>query len=207
MATLAIVVFQTLDSKHDQDGQPPPALVAEIKKQDGLVRAFYGQKMEDADTSVLCTEWTSREAAQTYSASSPSISSSLGLVMKETAVLKLGTASSSFLSGADAAGLFAAPCTEVFTAFGSEPGFLGNCARFLTKVEGTRPEGYLGGALATAAVEDDGGEKVVRLVIGWTSKEAHLEAKGKPGAIQDNIHELRTLRKAVDLFHVGFKQL
>lgn len=55
MATLAIVVFQTLDSKHDQDGQPPAALVAEIKKQDGLVQAFYGPKMEDAGTSVLCT--------------------------------------------------------------------------------------------------------------------------------------------------------
>lgn len=26
-------------------------------------------------------------------------------------------------------------------------------------------------------------------------------------AIQDNIHELRTLRRAVDLFHVRFKQL
>ncbi|GAB1311113.1 ABM domain-containing protein [Madurella fahalii] len=208
MAALATVVFQTLDSKHDQDGQPPPALVVEVKKQDGLVRAFYGQKMEDPDTSVLCTEWSSLEAAQVYSSSSsPPLAVSLGIVMRETKAFKLGTASSSFLSGVDAGRVFEAPCTEVFTAFDAEPGFMGNCERFLAMVDGARPDGYLGGALGAVEEEEDGGKKMVGMVIGWTSKEAHLEAKGKPGAIQDNIHELRTLRRAVDLFHVGFKQL
>jgi hypothetical protein len=31
------------------------------------------------------------------------------------------------------------------------------------------------------AGEEVDGEKVVRMVIGWTSREAHLEAKGRPG--------------------------
>lgn len=49
------VVFQALALKEGQDQQPPAALVEDIKKQDGFQRAFFGRKMEDPDTGVLCT--------------------------------------------------------------------------------------------------------------------------------------------------------
>jgi hypothetical protein len=55
MATKAIVVLQTLASKNSQDEPVSAAAVAEVKKQDGFVRAFVGQKLEDPDTSVFCT--------------------------------------------------------------------------------------------------------------------------------------------------------
>lgn len=137
-----------------------------------------------------------------------------------------------------------APCTEVFTAFGAEDGFMGNVWRFVSALDVRPPEGYEGAAVGEGIQvgldEDRGGEAVVRMVIGWVSREAHLEAKGKPGgeycvtplsyrlcvrlgrgdddanhgvcvcacaAIQDNIHELRTLRRAVELFHVTFKEI
>jgi hypothetical protein len=80
-----------------------------------------------------------------------------------------------------------APCTEVFTAFGVEEGFAENVRRFVGAVDGQPPEGYRGAAFGEGVgLEDgnengDGEEKAVRMVIGWTSREAHLEAKGKPG--------------------------
>ncbi|KAK4171470.1 hypothetical protein QBC36DRAFT_339894 [Triangularia setosa] len=104
-----------------------------------------------------------------------------------------------------------APCTEVFTAFGAEDGFEEQVGRFVTAVKGDMPEGYkgadYGGEVKVDGEGGGNGEKSVRMVIGWVSKEAHVEAKGKPGAIQENIGELRTKRRGVDLFHVNFKEL
>lgn len=91
-----------------------------------------------------------------------------------------------------------APCTEVFTAFGAEERFRENVGRFVEAVERMPPEGYLGAWFGESVEEEEegegekgvreGGEKeeggqgrVVRMLLGWTSREAHLAAKGVPG--------------------------
>jgi hypothetical protein len=123
------------------------------------------------------TEWSSREAARGY------CSSEL-LDVKETLAFALGASSQRRQAWRAA---LRAPCTEVFTAFGVEEGFAENVARFVGAVGGERPEGFEGagwvgeGVGVGVAGEEVDGEKVVRMVIGWTSREAHLEAKGRPG--------------------------
>ncbi|KAL2132626.1 hypothetical protein VTI74DRAFT_3565 [Chaetomium olivicolor] len=194
MAASPVIVFQALS----QTQQPSATAVEEIKKQDGFQRAFFGLKMEDPETAILATEWSSREEALGYHRSSSSPDA------KETLAFVPAAAREAW----DAA--FQAPCTEVFTGFGAEEGFVANVGQFVRGVEGNRPEGFWGAAWGGSVALDEKGEydgDVVRMVIGWTSKEAHLEAKGKPGAIQDNIELLRAKRKGVDLFHVEFGEL
>ena len=74
-----------------------------------------------------------------------------------------------------------APCTEVFTAYGAEPAFPGAVAAFAAGVAAAPPPAYRGAAVCDSAGEIEGLGRVVKLVVGWESREAHLEAKGKPG--------------------------
>jgi hypothetical protein len=86
-----------------------------------------------------------------------------------------------FASGPEWARLLAAPCTEVFTAFGVEEGFGEGAERFMRAVGANPPEGYYGAAFGEGVGDGEGGEKASRMVLGWVSREAHFEAKGKPG--------------------------
>lgn len=82
--------------------------------------------------------------------------------------------------------VFAAPTTEVFTAFGAEPGCLDTVREFVAKVLADRPEGCLG-AMAGRVEEEiskQGGiaeEKgpAVVMMIGWEGVEEHMKAKGR----------------------------
>ncbi|KAK4250824.1 hypothetical protein C7999DRAFT_28653 [Corynascus novoguineensis] len=191
MAASPVVVFQTIGQS-----QPPAATTLdEIKKQDGFRRALFGVKLEDPETGILYTEWSSTDAAVSYS------SSQLGNA-KETFVFAVPQKHASGWQSA-----VAAPCTEVFTAYGAEDGFLGNLDQFLDAVNANAPEGFYGGSPGEGVALKEGDEKVVRGVLGWKSREAHFEAKDKPGAIQENIHLLRVMRRAVDLFHVQLREL
>ncbi|CAP69559.1 uncharacterized protein PODANS_1_12170 [Podospora anserina S mat+] len=192
-SSATVTLFQTLDVESlDSGNQLPGDAVAKVKSQPDFQQGFFGQKLEDPKTWVLATEWSSASAAkQCITRIKDHVRAQETFVYQfDTAVLK-------------------APCTEVFTAFETEEGFEEQVARFVSAVEGDKLEGYKGADYgAEVKVDGDGaGEKSVRMVIGWVSKEAHVEAKGKPGAIQENIGELRAKRKGVDLFHVNFKEL
>ncbi|KAK0669409.1 hypothetical protein QBC41DRAFT_274713 [Cercophora samala] len=192
-SSATVTLFQTLNVESlDSDKQLPGDVVNEMKAQSGFQQGFFGQKLEDPGTWVLATEWLSPSAANKYIASTKD-----HVQAKETLAYQFDTA------------VLKAPCTEVFTAFETEEGFEEQVGRFVSAVEGDKPEGYEGADYGgEVKVDGDGdGEKSVRMVIGWVSKEAHVEAKGRPGAIQENIEELRTKRKGVDLFHVNFKEL
>jgi hypothetical protein len=55
MATPSIVVFQVLGQKQN----PSETVLEELRQQSGFQGAFFGVKMEDPETGVLCTgEWT-----------------------------------------------------------------------------------------------------------------------------------------------------
>ncbi|KAL2269962.1 hypothetical protein VTJ83DRAFT_2146 [Remersonia thermophila] len=198
MAASPIVIFQALPGGQ----QPSGTTVEALKQQHGFQRALFGVKMEDPDTGILCTEWSSLAAARSFAASPTATS----LAAKETlGFVAAGDKQQDVLS------VTSAPCTEIFTAFGAEEGFVANVGRFVAAVDANQPEGYKGASYAQsvhlAAEPSAQQDAVVRMLIGWTSREAHIEAKAKPGAIQDNIQELRVLRKSVDLFHAEFKEL
>jgi hypothetical protein len=120
-----------------------------------------------------------------------------------------------------------APCTEVFTAYGTDnvEAFAGQVSAFVDKVEENPPTGYFAAAVGlnsgVVAGEGDGeeggqqeggggsgggggggeegeGDNTVRLLIGWASKESHMAAKGvEGGVLGENIHLLRTGRRWV----------
>ena len=75
----------------------------------------------------------------------------------------------------------ASPCTEIFTGYGADPAFPAAVVAFADKVAEQPPPGYHDAAVCDSVddVKDQG--RVVKLVVGWESREAHLEAKGKPG--------------------------
>jgi hypothetical protein len=50
-AASLVVVFQTMDAAQ----QPSPTVLEGIKRREGFERAFYGVKMEEPETGVLCT--------------------------------------------------------------------------------------------------------------------------------------------------------
>lgn len=206
-----VVVFQALSRTQ----QLAANVSSVLKQQDGFQSAFFGVKMEDPETGVLCTgerlstylprqivsvfalttiilqdtnqeplpltEWSSREAARCYCSSELVVSSSAELDVKET----LGFVFDASQQRQTWRSALRAPCTEVFTAFGAEEGFAENVARFVAAVGDERPEGFEGASWFGEDVDlvevDGDGEKVVRMVIGWASREAHLEAKARPG--------------------------
>ncbi|KAK3898936.1 hypothetical protein C8A05DRAFT_18552 [Staphylotrichum tortipilum] len=187
-------VFQTLSPVQ----QPTATVLDEIRRREGFRRALFGVKMEDPETGVLCTEWSTPSAALSYS-HPPQPSTTASALVFTTAVADAGEWHRAL----------SAPCTEVFTAYGAEEEFEGNVARFVAEVRGRMPTGAEGAAFGVATGDGTGKEEggTVRMVIGWESRERHVEEKGKEDAIHQNIHELRTLRRAVDLFHVAFKEV
>jgi hypothetical protein len=179
-------------------------------------------------------EWSSLDTAASYRSSH--LGTSLGGA-KETFAFEQQQQQQQQQQGWRAA--LGAPCTEVFTAYGVEEGFAeGNVGRFVSAVGARPPEGFRGVAFGDSVSvpggdgddgDGEGEERAVRMVIGWVSREAHLEAKGAAGGgeylservqdkmvvvlirwdavIQENIHELRVGRRAADLFHVQFREL
>ncbi|KAJ4295855.1 hypothetical protein N0V88_004557 [Collariella sp. IMI 366227] len=111
MSSSPVILFQALS----QTEQPSAATIEDIKKQNGFQRMFFGLKMEDPETAILVTEWSSREAAQHYHHHSPPT-----LNAQESATLGFAPAQ----NGWDTA--FKASCTEVFTGYGAEEGFAAN---------------------------------------------------------------------------------
>jgi len=89
------------------------------------------------------------------------------------------------VSGAEhLAGALDAPCTEVFTAYGAEPAFPAATAAFAAKVAAEPPAAFRGAAVCDSGDDVDAADRrgrVVKLLVGWDSREAHLAAKGKPG--------------------------
>ena len=72
-----------------------------------------------------------------------------------------------------------APCIEFATFHGAEAGFLSNVEKFTKILADGKPVGYLGCAYGPILEEipgKDGTEgKAVRALLGWESKEKHLE--------------------------------
>ena len=104
--------------------------------------------------------------------------------------------------------------TEVATGYGAEAGYEKNMREFndviisnLKNREGAGFHGSVVGVSTEDISKEEGGEKgpAVTLVVGWDSKEKHMEGK-ELGSIPDKIGLIRVLRKEMDLWHVIFKE-
>lgn len=188
-----------------------PKAVTDLKKADGCNRVFLGRKVEDPSGRVIClgespflptasarqlasgtqvksknkSDWSSLAASKNHAATSKPFADDLnGRVVHDQKTYHaalLGPA-------AEVDAVFAAPTTEVFTAFGAEPGCLDNVREFVAKVEADRPEGCLG--VVAGPVEEEiakegavAGAKgpAVVMMLGWEGVEEHMRAKGMEG--------------------------
>lgn len=90
--------------------------------------------------------------------------------------------------------MLSAPTTEVFTGYGAEPGFEATVRKFASLLDADAPAGYHGGVVGPTAEDVSNGDRsvtgpAVKLVVGWDSKEAHVEAKEKTAG--ESIFSLR----------------
>ncbi|KAK3362750.1 hypothetical protein B0T25DRAFT_595398 [Lasiosphaeria hispida] len=84
------------------------------------------------------------------------------------------------------------PCTECFTAYGVEDGFADNVLRFVDKADAEPPAGYYGATIGTGLESKEKG--IVRMLIGWSSKAAHLQAKEIAGGGESECGYTKVLR-------------
>ena len=136
------------------------AKVDRLKSSPGVGRVFFGPVVEDPSKGVVSAVWSSAPPAEATTGDD---------------VLTF-----EFPGPVEAA--FEAPTTEIFTAFGAESSFYGNLKLFAAKIDEEPPKtGYF----ANAVGKNQGGD-VLRLLIGWSSVQAHLDAKATPGGTYTN---------------------
>ena len=95
-----------------------------------------------------------------------------------------------------------APCIEFATFHGVETGFLSNVEKFTRILAEGKPAGYLGhtyGPVIEKIPGKDGTEgDAVRLLIGWESKEKHMEFRDAQ-LFKDNIALLREKQSGAEV--------
>lgn len=168
--------------------EPPAAwadVTATLKSAPGVTALYSGRQVEDPSKAVLVVEWASPDAFSAFAASesyTPWFASLKAVAARDPAPVLYKAA----LSASEPAAALGAPCTEVFVAYGVEPGFAAKTAEFAAGLSRDAVAGYHGnayGEITTPLAVGPDGEKgpAVTLLLGWDSKEAHLDAKGKPG--------------------------
>ena len=82
--------------------------------------------------------------------------------------------------------VLAAPVMEICIAFDIQPGYTDAVGKFVGYVDKDWPEGYHGAAYGECAslLSDQDGiapSRAANLILGWDSKQAHEDAKARPG--------------------------
>jgi heme-degrading monooxygenase HmoA len=184
MADGPFTEFNTLSFK--PDAAPDSAgtwtkLLKTLSSVPGVEAVYSGPKLEDPQSTVLVIQWASNTALTTFLSSEGfkswyetytsliEVDNPVHVVLGDRWQLPLDS-----------------PTTEVFTAYGAEPPFIGNMAEFYEKVASVPMDGFHSAAYGPTKQEIakvKGGDKApaVMLVVGWDSKEAHLAAKAKEG--------------------------
>ncbi|CAG8959812.1 hypothetical protein HYFRA_00001720 [Hymenoscyphus fraxineus] len=175
-----------------------------VKKQEGYQRSYYGRAMESPDLLLWFIDWDSYEAHINFTKSSvyESFANNLGALMEGFHLHHVG------LKPFPPTVLGKAPVIEFATFLDTQPQFLDNVGKFMNAVG--MPEKCYGGAWGESVETDvgkheDGSVKgrAVVLVIGWESKEAHMQFR-ETEVFKGNIGLLREGVGGVEMFHVPF---
>ncbi|KAJ6445845.1 dimeric alpha-beta barrel [Purpureocillium lavendulum] len=206
------VATLTFRSALQPDPDAPPAafydVSAQVQAVPGARAVYFGQQMERPDHWTWAVRWASDAALDAFLAS-PSFT---GWLADFRALADSYIFTKALLRG-DAAAALAAPCTEVFTAYGCSPDWLdARMKPFANNVNAARLGGLHGSAygqfdlLAQGGVEAPAGI-TVSFILGWDSKATHMGHRGEGKLIDNNIHYVRDDRKSVDMYHVMLKRL
>lgn len=162
----------------------------------GVASSYLGEQLERPGTWTWIIRWASPAAHDAYLAS-PSFTS---WISSFRAIVESYIFWKAHVRGSLSAALNA-PCTEVFTAYGTSDTFLEMRMKpFAAGVDAESPPGYHGSFYgqfdvlmhdlpAPKAAE---GGNTVSVIMGWDSKEAHLteKAEGKGSSAHTDTHVL-----------------
>ncbi|PTD12452.1 hypothetical protein FCULG_00003742 [Fusarium culmorum] len=176
----------------------------------GVESVYLGRPLEKPDYWFLGIRWTSRPAYDAF-VSGPAATdwhaSLRALVTGHPIVSPTAEYTGHVESALDA------PITEVCTCWDIDHTFTeDNMKPFAAACS----EGKLAGLHGLAYGEFVQGEhedssvipgRASRLLMGWDSKEAHLQQKNSGSAIDDNIYYLRAGNKGLEMYHVPLKKL
>lgn len=154
---------------------------------------YLGPQLEDPDSWVWAIRWATGAALDAFVASPTYTRWTAGLravtdsIASSRASLSLlninGCCSAS--ASASAAAALGSPCTEVFTAFATDPNFLDTRMRPFAKCfEREHVPGFRGAAFGQwVPVTFENAPlpvgETVGMILGWDSKEAHLAQRGE----------------------------
>ncbi|KAJ9164869.1 hypothetical protein NKR19_g943 [Coniochaeta hoffmannii] len=199
------------DSKLDEVGSPAGDALLDVisvvtKAGDGQNRAYFGHQLENPGVGVLAFVYPTEEASRVFS---PPSAPKLGAFSTSAATR---TFEFSPAEGLDKA--LEAPTTEIATGYGAEEGYEKNMREFSEvlngELKGKEDAGFHGCVVGTTVQDisrEEGGEKAkaVALVVGWDSREKHMEGR-EVGEIPSKIGLIRVQRKEMDMWHVNFKE-
>ena len=156
---------------------------AQLQAVPGVAAMYLGPQLEDPDSWVWAVRWATGAALDAFVASPTYTRWTAGL----RAVTDSIASSRTSLNGcsAAAAAALSSPCTEVFTAFATDPNFLETRMRPFAKCfEREDVPGFRGAAFGQwVPVTFENAPlpvgETVGMILGWDSKEAHLAQRGE----------------------------
>lgn len=107
--------------------------------------------------------------------------------------------------------VLSAPVTEAVTVFfddGPTDSYVQGVQKFMSMVDGEKPDGYLASAYGVTyeELEKDGAKgKAVILTIGWQSIDHHMKYR-ETESFKNNVGLLRGEAKGISMAHVAFMQ-
>ncbi|KAG8675167.1 hypothetical protein FPOAC2_01212 [Fusarium poae] len=197
-----------------EHAESPPAsfssVTEHLKSIPGVESVYLGRPLEKPDYWFLGIRWTSRPAYDAFvsgSAATDWHASLRALVIGHPIVSSIAE----YTGHAESA--LHAPITEICTCWDIDHTFTeDNMKQFAVACS----EGKLAGLHGLAYGEFVQGEhedssvipgRASRLLMGWDSKEAHLQHKNSGSAIDDNIYYLLARNKGLEIYHVPLKKL
>ncbi|EXA53271.1 hypothetical protein FOQG_07336 [Fusarium oxysporum f. sp. raphani 54005] len=194
--------------------ESPPASFSSVtdhlKSIPGVESVYLGRPLEKPDYWVLGIRWASRPAYDAFVSGSAATDwhASLRALLTEHPIV---SPIAEYTGRAELA--LHAPITEFCTCWGADETFTeDNMKPFAVACE----EGGLAGLHGLAYGEFVQGEhenpsvipgRASRLLMGWDSKEAHLQHKNNGSVIDDNVYYLLARNKSLEIYHVPFKTL
>ncbi|CAM1506723.1 Fc.00g063640.m01.CDS01 [Cosmosporella sp. VM-42] len=195
------------------DASTPPAsfksAAEPLLKTPGVDGVYLGQHIEDPDLFIVIIRWASKAAHDAFISSSESTEWHANL----RALLDAPPLQNRVHFEGNVDDVLGAPCTEICTAWGTDDGFLEERgAPFSVAVDKAGLDGFH--AIGWGGFEQsplDGADVItgpaVRLILGWDSKQAHMQHKGVGSAIDQNIDYITSGRKQFDMIHVNLTKL
>ncbi|KAM4059668.1 Dimeric alpha-beta barrel [Hirsutella rhossiliensis] len=208
--TIQLGVLTVKPELRPDDRPPLDDVCSRLQAVPGVSALYRGRHAERPDRWTLAVRWAEPAALDAF-LHSPSYTGWLASLRAVADSYLFYRAPA--LRG-DALAALAAPCTEVFSAYGAAQSFLDDrMTPFADNVDAGRLPGYRGSAYGRfdrllhhgSLASPDG--IVVVILIGWDSKDAHMAQRGEGKLIDQHIHYVREDRESVDLYHVSLTKL